>query len=395
MHSTDTIGSRIRQARTERGFSRDEVAERCGISAGFLARLERGEREPSVATVYALAGALGTTVPWLLDHRERLAKGGRDHGILPVRDVLLALGDLPGMDLDGDGEPAPLDELDRAVAGCWDLYWAGRLGHLASALPHLITTARASERELGAAACRPLAQACQLAADLMVHMGNDDLAYIAARSALLAAYRGDDPVQHATLGGTLAWVLLHAGRLTEAERVAAAAAEKIRPSGRVPLAHLCVHGALLLSAAAPAAAAGNAGAVREYMAEAQVTALQFTEGDRHDYMVSFGPSQVAMQRCHQQAVLHEPGEALRAAKRVRRGDLLQISWGAHHLDVAQANLERGKAGGAIDALWEAREVSPEWARHQGLFRSLVASASSAESRMSERARKLRATAGIH
>src|SRR6185312_15800939 len=112
------------------------------------------------------------------------------------------------------------------------------------------------------------------------------------------------------------------------------AAAKIEPSGRVPMEHLTVYGSLLLSAAAAAATAGNAGAVETYMAEAALAALRFTDGDRHDYRTNFGPTQVAMQRTYQLAVLGESAGALKAAKRVNRENLLHISWGAHQLDIA-------------------------------------------------------------
>ena len=186
--------------------------------------------------------------------------------------------------------PSPLADLERDASQGWEYYWTGRFGALAAMLPPLITSARASETESGTAACRPLAQAYQLAADLLVHCGDDNLALAAAMRGLYAANRGDDPLQHAALGGTVSWVLLHQGRLGEAERVASASAVKIEPSGQVPMEHLTVYGSLLLSAAGAAATAGNADAVQSYMGEANLAALRFTEGDRHDYRTNFGPT---------------------------------------------------------------------------------------------------------
>lgn len=390
----DTIASRLRQARKERGLSQQGLAERAGISASFIARIEQGRGYPSVTNVFTLAGALGVEPSRLLDRRERLEQAGRDRGVLGVRDALLAPGDLPGLDIGGDGPPVPLADLERDTAQGWEYYWGGRLGALAAAIPLLIASARASERDYGTAACRPLAQAYELAADLLVHCGDDNLALAAAMRGLYAADRGDDPLQHAILGGAVSWVLLHQGRLGEAEAVASAAAAKIEPSGRVPLEHLTVYGSLLLSAAAAAATAGNAGAVQSYMAEAAMTALRFTGGDRHDYRTNFGPTQVAMQKTYQMAVLGESPGALKAAKRVNRADLQRISWGAHQLDIAQASLDMKRVSATVDALWEAHAVSPEWARHQGLFRTLVLGALRAENRLSGRTRKLAAAAGL-
>ena len=396
MQNTNPIGVRLRQARAERKLTQAETAALAGISTVMISAIERGERRPGIATIYALAGALCVEPSRLLDKREHLGEGGRDRRVLAVRDAILAVSDLPGITAGDPGEAAPVDALERGADHAWDLYWQGRFTDLAGALPKLITAARASERDNGPAACRPLAQAYQIAADLMVHMGSEDLAFAAVMRAVRAADRGDDPLQHATLAGTASWVLYHQGRLAESEEVAKAGALLAQPSGAVTLPHLTVYGGLLLSAAAAAAAAGKKGAVATYMGEAQVAALRFTDGDRHDYRSNFGPTQMAMQATHQNAVLREPGAALTAAKRVNPADLLPISWGALHLDIAQAHLDRGRAhvDKAEKALWTAYEVSREWSGQQGLWRSLVAAAAAAGGRLSRRMEKLKEAAGV-
>ncbi|HEV2452207.1 MAG TPA: helix-turn-helix transcriptional regulator [Streptosporangiaceae bacterium] len=404
MEHTSGIGDRLAQARADRGLTQDQLAERAGISAKMVSLIERGKRTPGIPTVYALAGALGIEPSRLLDRHDRLGAGDREKGILAVRDALLAPGDLPGLDLDDDGPAAPLAALEQAVETGWQLYWKGRLTDLAALLPPLISAARATVRETGTAACKPLAQAYQLAADLMVHMGNDDLAFGGAMRAMRAAAQGDDPLQEATLAGTASWVLLHQGRLGYAEKVAAKAAENITPrflgaagsdeEAEQRFAHLTVYGALLLSAAAPAAAAGNADAAAGYMTEAQVAALSFGGPDRHDYNCSFGRSQMEMQRTHQMTVLGRPDRALKAAAKVLRSDLLPISWGALHLDVATAHLGRKNTPAAIEALLTAHAVSPEWSRHQGTWRANAAAAIRASRRGSERAERLAAAAGL-
>lgn len=394
MQDTSSIGARLRRARKERGFSQRQLAERAGISTDMVSRIERDDRGLSLPTMYRLADALSIDPSQMLGKRERLGEAGREHGILGVRDALLTSWDLPGLDFGNDGAAATMDELRRAVDTGWELYWHGRFGLLASLLPTLMSSARATERELGAPACAPLAQAYQLAADLMIHCGRDDLAFAGAARAIRAASRGDDPLQEATLAGTLSWVLLHQGRLEEAEQVAAVAAAKSAPRGKVPARHLTVYGALLLSAAAPAAAAGNAAAVASYMTEAKIAGMQFTGGDRHDLNVSFGPSQLAMQAAHQQVALKQPARALAAARLVRRADLLDISWGAHHMDLAQAHLDKGDVPAAVEALLTAHETSAEWSVHQGPWRALAGAAVRAGRRRDARTEMLAVAAGM-
>lgn len=405
MNDIPTIGSRIRQVRNQRGLKQWQLAERAAISAVYLSDIERGAKRPSIDVIYSLARALGTEPGWLLDRRERLEKDGTDDGIIGVRDTMLAMEDIPGLDAGGGGGTAlPVSVLERHVDDGWDAYWAGRLGWLSAWLPRMIRNARATEREARgeqaqAGARRALAQTYQLTGCWLVHMGADDLAFAAARRGIISAGESGDDLQRAVLLGTLSWVCLHQGRLSMAEAVAVQAADQIRPSGRVPIAHRTVYGALLLSALAPAAAAGNPDAAAGYLEAARVETMWFTGGDRHDYRTNMGPTQVAMQRTYAWAVLHEPGRALEASRLVRRADLLPISWGAHHLDIALACLDKNRdkaasARRAIRALCTALDVSRDWAQHQGLWRELVAAAVEAETRKSDGARKLAKAAGL-
>lgn len=394
--SDSPIGDRLRTFRHERAMTQEELAERSGVSKDVIRKLEQGVREGArITTLKALAKGLGVTPSALLGQRERLDRQSPD-GILAVRDALMSPADLyPGISPDDPGEPLAAADLKAQVRRGWDRYWKGELGELAAVLPALIGEARLAERETGAAACGPLAQAYQLAADLMVHMGNDDLAMTAAERALAAARRGDDELQHAVLAGTASWVLLHQGRHADAELVArrAAAAVEPRALGAAPREHLTVYGALLLTAAAPAASAAKPSGVAQYL-EAAGEAAAFLPADRHDYWVSFGPTQVAMQACYTSAVLGEPGQALAAARRVRQADLLPISWGAHHLDVAQALVDARKYRLATGALLTACDVSSQWFRHQGIARGLVRELVEHERRLSAPLKRLQAVTGV-
>lgn len=395
MDDTSTIGARLRQERRNRGLTQEELAEHAGVSRDIIAKLEQGRRSSArITTLSRMSNALGIELSDLLGKRERLGRR-QDGGVLAVRNVLLAVDDLPGIDpADDGGEPTPLSELNAAIERGWRFYWQGQFGDLAQLLPGLVAEARVTGRSLGASAAKPLAQAYQLCADLMVHVGRDDLAAIAAERALAAAYRGEDELQHATLFGTVSWVMLHQARLADAERVARLAAEKAEPSlSKATPQHLTVWGALLLSAAAPAAAASKNAEVADYIGLARAAAGRF-EQDRHDYWVSFGPTQVAMQAAHTFSVMGRASDALRAASSVRRPDLLRISFGAHQLDVAQALLDARRSEDAVTALWQAHSVSAEWFRHQGLARTLVKDALEHERRVTPTLRRLADSVGI-
>jgi transcriptional regulator with XRE-family HTH domain len=63
------VGERLRAARRERRLSLGALAEAAGIGKGSLSELENGIRNPTLSTLYALAGALGVPLAALLAGR--------------------------------------------------------------------------------------------------------------------------------------------------------------------------------------------------------------------------------------------------------------------------------------------------------------------------------------
>lgn len=56
--------NKIRYYRTKKGLTLKEVAEKCGISAGYLCHLEKGKREnPSIEVMENIAIILGESIP--------------------------------------------------------------------------------------------------------------------------------------------------------------------------------------------------------------------------------------------------------------------------------------------------------------------------------------------
>ena len=63
---TVELGSRIRQARTDRNMSQIELAEACGISVPYVSDIERGKKCFSVDILLRIALALQVSADWLL-----------------------------------------------------------------------------------------------------------------------------------------------------------------------------------------------------------------------------------------------------------------------------------------------------------------------------------------
>jgi quercetin dioxygenase-like cupin family protein/DNA-binding XRE family transcriptional regulator len=88
------LGAAIRAAREERGLSLREVARRVGVSPSFVSQVETGKANPSVGTLYALVGVLGTSLD------ELIGEAGGGNGT-PAPDGP------PAVTTDRAGQPAP------------------------------------------------------------------------------------------------------------------------------------------------------------------------------------------------------------------------------------------------------------------------------------------------
>jgi transcriptional regulator with XRE-family HTH domain len=61
------LGRRLAELRKERGWKLEDVAKRTNLSRPYLSRLEGGERQPSLAALFALARAYGVTLSSLFE----------------------------------------------------------------------------------------------------------------------------------------------------------------------------------------------------------------------------------------------------------------------------------------------------------------------------------------
>jgi transcriptional regulator with XRE-family HTH domain len=64
---TVAFGQRLRELRTERGLSQDQLARATGIHSTAVGRFEHGAREPRLRSILRLADGLGVKPGRLLD----------------------------------------------------------------------------------------------------------------------------------------------------------------------------------------------------------------------------------------------------------------------------------------------------------------------------------------
>ena len=63
----ELIGARVRDRRSGRGWTLEEMARRSGVSRRMLISIEQGQGNPSIATLLRISNALGVGLPVLVD----------------------------------------------------------------------------------------------------------------------------------------------------------------------------------------------------------------------------------------------------------------------------------------------------------------------------------------
>lgn len=61
MDIKESIGDLVREKRTKKGWTQEQLSSEAGVSNRFLQDIEAGEKMASVITVFKLSKALGTT----------------------------------------------------------------------------------------------------------------------------------------------------------------------------------------------------------------------------------------------------------------------------------------------------------------------------------------------
>ncbi|RJR43984.1 MAG: XRE family transcriptional regulator [Desulfobacteraceae bacterium] len=80
MDVKEMIGRRIREIRTKKGLTQEELAEKMGMGPKYLSSIERGKENPTLNTLIALAESLDVAMGEMFNFVEL-----EDTSKLPVR----------------------------------------------------------------------------------------------------------------------------------------------------------------------------------------------------------------------------------------------------------------------------------------------------------------------
>jgi len=65
------VGENVRRLRLASGISQAKLAERMGVDRAYISGLEKGERNPTVVSVWHLSKALGVPMRDFFDEKNR------------------------------------------------------------------------------------------------------------------------------------------------------------------------------------------------------------------------------------------------------------------------------------------------------------------------------------
>lgn len=372
MDDAAALGRRIRELRRRRGLSLDAAAGLAGISRAMLSYVERGERKLERRShIEGIAYALQTSpsellgMPYVATDPERATAQAH---VDAIRDSLVGteIGYAPT-------EPErPLPELvRRADDSCRALTLRGNYRDAAGTLAetivglHAYTVATPEQQERQA--LRALVVAGMTATCLTKELGYLDLAWIAAERTRQAAHRLGDPARSGVAALQVGYALeSHRKDKMNTERALAS----IEPHVGGDLGAMQVYGMLHLRAAYCSAVYGAAADVDAHLREAE--ALAARTGDRTDFNLYFGPTNVAI---WQVVIAVEQGEGGRVSRITDHTDInaMPSIWrqAMFHTELGRALTQARRDEAATEAFLSGEKLAPVYVRNNPYAREAV------------------------
>jgi transcriptional regulator with XRE-family HTH domain len=81
------LGQRIRELRTEQGYSQESFADRSGVHRTFMGTVERGESNLSFQNIYRIALSLGLPLSSLFEGLEKVAAATQNRPPLKIAEA--------------------------------------------------------------------------------------------------------------------------------------------------------------------------------------------------------------------------------------------------------------------------------------------------------------------
>ena len=376
------FGAKVKELRRAAGLDQRGLARVLKRSVSWVSQVERDEIVVGdVGMLQRLAAALGVPSRELVELVLGEEAGDAERQRPYVETLRLTLAGHPaprsalGLALAHRSRGRSVEDPEGEVRRAWELVHASAFEQLGPLLAGLIPALEVESRETtGPQQTRALgllADAYQVAAAMLVKVGDVGAGWIAADRAISAGERCGDAslvmagqlrMAHTFVGSSENDLALHV------LRQAVDAASGLSPAADPGLVSLTGACALLL--AVLEARQGNAAEARRHL-EAAVRLARHVGGDRNLLGTEFGPTNVAL---HQVAVAVELGnaaEALELAATIDASGLSRERQARFLIDVARAHTQRRAVAAAIAALTEAETIAPAEVTDSRLVRELL------------------------
>ena len=369
-----TIGERVAFYRRRRGLTQVALAGLVNRTTSWIEKVENG-RVPldRISVVRDLARALDISLHDLLpDDVAEVDPPSRGKSVPALRDLVLSYRAVnPRFALlDEDVEVTRISELSVMVDDIWRAYQDSRFGYVVMRLNQVLPLAYVATRDpsVRREANRCLAYLYQVAASVLVKLGDLDLARLCADRGDIAAQDVGDLVTTTSRQRSIAHTLLSNGQYGEAVAVVREgvidAAEPEDPSS------LSVVGTLILVGATASARAGERAEAAAFLRHASQLAERLGR-DGNEIWTSFGPTNVAIHRVTVAAELGDIHEAVKLGAAVDVTSMPRERRVRHQLEVARALARSGRNEESLATLLSAERGASEQVRRHFLTHELV------------------------
>ncbi|WP_432093572.1 helix-turn-helix domain-containing protein [Streptomyces sp. bgisy100] len=379
-------GTRIAQARRERGLTQQGLALRATVSKSLLSKVECGQRPASPSLVAACARALRVTPADLLGqpYTKELRRDRLDEVIQPIR-ASMENWDI-ALDWQVPARPVALirSDMERVLERRRQADYLPMAVDLPALIDECVQAVHTTGGEEQRQAHECLAWAFRCVFTLAWSFGYSDLATVALLRLSWSAPRADEPGLAAMYGYLRAQTTFASGRYDLGMRVVDQTLHDLEGQDSRDAAGLsAMAGVLQLRAAVIAGRLKDSGQVEARVSEAR--ALAERTGETASYGVGWGPTNVGVHAVAIACDLEDYDRAVQLADEVR----FPRGWdrsraGRHWLDLGRANVWTGDASRALSCLQRARRTAPQQTRYHPTTREAVTALRSRErSRSSE------------
>ncbi|WP_431772172.1 helix-turn-helix domain-containing protein [Streptomyces cucumeris] len=376
--SAQTNGQRLARLRMRRRWDQRRLAQESGYSLSSVKKFEQGKRSLDRADVILtfvkaldchpteITGQPYTPTDSDLDGQAAVA------AVAAVRRALLRHG-RPTRPSDQEAAEVDLSELRARVSEANRYRQTAALAKSGSLLPALLRDLQVavdvSTGDERRAAYDLLASGYECAMQYLYKLGRSSDATLATERVVWSAEQTDDPLRALSARWYDAGEFLSIGEHDEAGAIIDEALTKLGRIGGDQPEQVSLTGAFHLKASLNYARATAGKAAEAELQKAERLAAKLP-GDRNDYQLQFGPTNVAIWSVSLPVEMGKGRDAVRRAEHIAGkfpAKYAQERRSHHYIDVGRARYYNGQHDQALDSFLEAERLAPQATRmHAGV-----------------------------